>query len=297
MQLLYGRADPGPEFASLSMLLRSDVAADGSTCHMGEPLVLPSPLSTMTQASCVQALAELHLYISSVLRGASSGSSSGSGGGKSTNGKDPQQPQHPSSSNHRLLLEDDERRLTSGTAATTTQIFRPRGCHGVALLYRLIRDRKHVSPLVPLIVNHSGGGMAATPTSGAPSASSNNNNKPATTTAATNASLVALMEREVTGVVLCVGITGMSLTHSVVSQRMGDCMDILFKRGVAATAGGGGANDAGSAAPAQSSSPLDLPAARSLLATMLLTDDEDRVTNSMASAAQRTLVTQEEEGG
>jgi len=136
MELLYSRAAPGPEFASLSVLLRSDISGEAISCHLGEPLLLPSPLSTISQSSCVEVLTELHFYINSML--------------KATN--------RTSTTFDRFLHEDEKFLIgNSGNFGNNfrTQIFRPKKCHGIAMQYNLTRDRKKISHLVPLILNSS----------------------------------------------------------------------------------------------------------------------------------------------
>eukprot|EP00339_Tiarina_fusa_P013514 CAMPEP_0116996154 /NCGR_PEP_ID=MMETSP0472-20121206/65_1 /TAXON_ID=693140 ORGANISM="Tiarina fusus, Strain LIS" /NCGR_SAMPLE_ID=MMETSP0472 /ASSEMBLY_ACC=CAM_ASM_000603 /LENGTH=746 /DNA_ID=CAMNT_0004694701 /DNA_START=278 /DNA_END=2518 /DNA_ORIENTATION=- len=86
------------------------------------------------------------------------------------------------------------------------------------------------------------------------------------------------IEGDVTGVVVCVGIAGlpsayvMSSLHYSLAQRMNDSIDILAQN--------------------KACSPS---AARALFATLLLTDDEDRLTNSMAEAASRIIVSQDDD--
>lgn len=273
MQLLYSRADPGPEFVSLSMLLQSDITGDGLSCHLGEPLVFPSPLSTISQPSCVQALSELHLYVNSILKGSS---------------KSNKDNKHPTST-IRFLQEEDEKRLLS-----TTQIFRPQCCHGIALQYKLIKDRKQISSLIPFLL-----------TSSVPTSTSS---KSSTTTSSSSSSLLTLLEREVSGVILCVGITGIpsafgtsSLTYTM-SQKMNDCITILCKIGTLRSSPDrpGGSNTTSQHSQQrqqQQSGTVDVAAAQSLLTTMLLTDDEDRITNVMASGAVRILIAQDDDGG
>jgi hypothetical protein len=229
MQLLYSRAGPGPEFASLSLLMKSDISGDQISCRLGEPMLLPSPLSTISKVTCVEALKELHQYINSVFKATRSGKDSSSSTSKMLS----------------ALLQEDEKLLNDA------QVFRPRKSQGMGLHYRLIRDRSMMSAFIPLVFNAS----------------------KATATASKG------IENDVTGVVLCVGMTGlpsalvMSSLHYSLSQRMRDCLEILSKCG---------ADDVG--------------ASRALLTTILLTEDEDRLTNSMAESATRTLLSEIDDG-
>ena len=260
MQLLFSQATPGPEFASFSVLYRSDVSGDTISCHMGEPLLVPSPLSTVSQTSCVEALAELHLYINSIFKA----------GSKHNNIKD--------KALTRFLLEDEKSLLIGSNSVDGTQIFRPQKCHGIALQYRLIRDKKRISCLFPLLLHSS------------KSASSTKN--------------PAGLEKEITGMVLCVGVSGIpsmfgtsTMIHSM-SQRMDDCIDLLCKAAVTVNSSNNTTNNnANSNSETTKSPPMDPKAACSLLTTLLLTEDEDRMTNTMANASNRIVTVHEEEVG
>lgn len=247
MHLLYSQAVPGPEFASLSILHKCDISGGPLACHIGEPLILPSPLSTMSVSLCTESLTELHLYVNSLFKTAS-------GNSKNTN----------NSTSHRLFLQDDEGLVLGSSSkdnnGSSTQIFRPHAGHGIALHYRLITDRKTISNLFPILRNAS----KILATSKNP----------------------AGLEKDISAILLCVGMTGIPsvfgtspLAHSI-HQRMGDCIDILSKQ---ANNGDG--------------TTVDVSAAKSLLTTLLLTEDEDRVTNSMANALNRLTLTQEDESG
>ena len=226
MQLLYSQATPSPEFVSLSLLLKSDISGDQVTCRMGEPLLLPSPVSTAPNSMCVQALKELHQYINSVFK-------------SSRSSKETQADKMSAD----VFLEDEK-------LLNDVQVFRPLRGHGLGLHYRLIRDRSAMSQFISLVFNAS----KATASSGKG------------------------VENEVTGVVLCVGMAGlpsafaMSSLHYSLSQRMRDCLDILTKAGTE-----------------------DARACRALLSTLLLTEDEDRVTNAMAEGVARTLLSEGED--
>lgn len=136
MELLYSRAAPGPEFVSLSVLLRSDISGEAVSCHLGDPLLLPSPLCTISQSSCVEVLTELHFYINSILKA----------------------PNKTSTTFDRFLQEDEKFLFDDNANVKNnfrTQIFRPNKSHGIAMRYHLTRDRKQISHLVPLILNSS----------------------------------------------------------------------------------------------------------------------------------------------
>ena len=115
MQLLGSSTSPSPQFASVSLLLkpnseRIEVAA------LGEPLLIASPLATVSSACAVEALTELHTHLTHVLRSSSSA----------------------------VVAEEDaflvellreNRNLLAGV-----QIFRPAVASGLGLYYLLVQD-------------------------------------------------------------------------------------------------------------------------------------------------------------
>jgi hypothetical protein len=237
MQLLYSRAAPCPEFASLSLLLKGDISGDLVSCRMGEPFILPSSVSTISHSSCMQTLKELHYYINSVYKASRS------------NRQQQQQPDSTTkntSMSSEMFSEDEKLLMTN-----EMQVFRPLNGHGLGLHYRLLRDRAAMSQFIPLVFNAS---------------------------KSTASAKGKVIENEVTGVVLCVGIAGlpstlaMSALHYSLPQRMKDCLDIFSNTGTD-----------------------DPIASRALLATLLLTEDEDRMSNTMAEGNNRTLLSEADE--
>ena len=309
MELLYSRATPGPEFVSLSILLRSDISGGETapiSCHLGggggEPLLLSGPLSTISHSSCVEALTELHFYINSILKAAASSKSATNNNKTSSNNN----ATTKDTTIGRFLQEDESFLFGNNRSANTntntntkivTQIFRPNKCHGIAMQYHLIRDRKQLSSFVPLILYSSK----------LYSSKINNNN---------NAAAKGFEMKEVTGVVFCVGMGGAPsaafgvgtscLTYSL-SHRMKQCIGILCSTTTTASANNtnntnknnirrsmmGGATATTSSS--SSSTVLDLASARSLLTTLLLTDDEDRIVNSVVNGEQRIDIFQEDQ--
>ena len=263
---MFSRAIPGPEFVSLSILLRNDISGGDAapiSCHLGgggEPFLVSGPLSTVSKSSCEKALTELHLYINSVLKA-----------GNATT-KD-------MTTNGRFLLEDEslvfgKKKYTNATNNHfETQIFRPQKCHGMALQYHVVRDRRQISSfLVPLIVNASKASTGVTAT---------------------------IDTKEVTGVVFSVGMGGgpvaafgvgtSALTYTL-SHRMKKCLGILCSE-TTTTSINGNKKKTNITPPGA----MDLTAAQSLLATLLLTDDEDRMANAMVDGEQRIDVSQEDQ--
>jgi hypothetical protein len=228
MQLLYSRAAPGPEFVSLSLLLKREISADETSVQMREPLLLPSPASTISQATGVEAIQDLHRYLVSIHRAMRTNNNNTS---KMAN----------------ALLMEDEKLLTDA------QVFRPTKGQGIGLHYKLIKDRAAISPLVQLILRSSKTSDAKTSTKA--------------------------VEKEVAGVILCVGMCGlpsafaMSSLHYSLSQRMADCIQILSQAGTE-----------------------DGASCSTLLTSILLTDDEIRLTNSMANAQGNHLFVDDARG-
>ena len=288
MELLHSRAVPGPEFVSLSVLLRTDTAGGDAapvTCHPGgggEPFLLSGPLSTVSRASCKRALAELHLYVNSVLK------ASGTAGGAGAGGKTTTAPNETA----RFLREDEKFLFGSNSSSNNnsryrsdaknndfpTQIFRPRTCHGIAMRYHLIRDRKRLSSsLVPLILSSSSSGRASSP----------------------GVTTTGIEMKEVTGVIFCVGMGGgpvtafgvgtSALTRSL-GHRMKKSLGVLCNETTTTTASSSNNKKRGTVTTV-----MDDGLARSLLTTMLLTDDEDRMVNSVVTGEERIDVSQEEQ--
>ncbi|VEU41186.1 unnamed protein product [Pseudo-nitzschia multistriata] len=276
MDLLYSRALPGPEFVSLSILLRSDIAGGDATpipSHVGggvEPLVLPSPTTTLCQLSCLEALTELHFYINSILKASGKSNKQTNDGNTSTTTK----------ATLGRFLNEDEAFLFPNKSGNdfVTQIFRPKKCHGIAMQFHLIRDRKQLSSfLVPLILSSS-------------KLHSSKTNKGV-------AGLTAGIEaKEVTGVIFCVGVGGgpsaafgigtSPLTYSL-SQRMKKCLGILAETASSNT----GSRERSSASGAMAM----LSSSKSLMTSLLLTDDEDRLVNSVVEGEQRIEINQEDQ--
>eukprot|EP00934_Nitzschia_sp_Nitz4_P008705 Nitzschia sp. Nitz4//scaffold35_size145790//77385//79715//NITZ4_003030-RA/size145790-augustus-gene-0.135-mRNA-1//-1//CDS//3329549124//8695//frame0 len=132
------------------------------------------------------------------------------------------------------------------------QVFRPCKGQGLAMHYMLLRERPAMAPWLQLLVKSSKSSDA--------------------NTAGSTVTPMTIADSDVAGVILCVAMTGLPSTcvqsplHRSLHQRMTDCLDI-FKRV--------GADD--------------VTASSSLLATLLLTEDETRVSNPMAAAADGHL--------
>jgi hypothetical protein len=222
MQLLCSRATPGPEFLSLSVTFKGDIAEEKISYGIIEPFLLPSPVSTISQTACIDVLKELHYYVNSMSKAS-----------KSKKGWD----------DYRMAtaLFQEDGKLQS----EELEVFRPLKGHGIGLHYRVIKDPKSLSILVPLIFESSR--ATATP------------NK--------------VVESDVSGVIMCIGMSGLpscvvtSPLHYSISQRMRDCLQILAKTGT-----------------------KDMNSAKTLMTTLLLTEDEDKMTNLMADGLRSSLL-------
>ena len=123
MQLLYSRALPAPEFVSLSLQLNGDMS-DEAVHQIRDPLLLPSPVSTISRVTAIEAVWELHRYLICRQKAA-----------RSNVGED---------TFANALLKEDENQIAE------TQVFRPANGQGMGLHYKVIRDRTVISPLVQL---------------------------------------------------------------------------------------------------------------------------------------------------
>ena len=260
MQLLYSNPLPGPEFVSLSLVLQPD-AENPNGSGMGEPLLLASPLSTVSRHEATAALKELHKYVSSL--------SMLLNYNYSTYNK--QQPKEVSTHDQMVaeLMHDDFKLLLDNTPNTNNsnsqnklQVFRPMAAHGMGLHYRLIRDDESLqlqNDLAALVLASSRSGDAA---------DNNNQNSPRN------------IEKQFLGVLLCVGMSGVPYAHCssslqyTLSQRVHDCIGLLASK--RKSSGGSFARD--------------VSAAKALLSTLLVTEEEARKTNQVADAAHSTAI-------
>jgi hypothetical protein len=198
MHLLYSQAVPVPEFASLSIIHKRDISGVSLSCHIGEPLLLPSPLSSLSVSSCIESLTELHLYLNSILKMSSVNKNN-------------------INTSIRMFIRDDEGLIfpnnsskdNNTPSSPSIQLFRPQAGHGIALHYLLIRDRKKISNLFHIMRISS-------------KASSMSKNS-------------AGLEKDISAILLCVGMSGIPLVFGnsplvlSIRHRMGDCVEILCK--------------------------------------------------------------------
>ncbi|KAL3945868.1 MAG: hypothetical protein SGBAC_000019 [Bacillariaceae sp.] len=224
MQLLHSRAAPGPEFASLSVTFRRDIASnDTISTHILEPFLIPSPLSTISHDDSIESLRELHHYLNAVTKAVKS-KKGGTDGSRMA----------------AALLREDAK-----CHSDELEVFRPHKGNGIGLHYRIIREPKLISILAPLIFSSS---KATAP----PSKS---------------------VESDISSIIICIGMSGlpsavgMSPLYYSLSQRIRDCLQILARTGS-----------------------RDIVAAKTLMTTLLLTEDDDRTTNSMADGLRSTLL-------
>jgi hypothetical protein len=231
MQLLHASPIAGPEFISLSVLLKpkSTASVEQTTIGMGEPMMLVSPVTTVSSSESIEALKQLHNHLTVLLKASSEKS-----------GKQDRLTQE--------FFKEDEKQLDE------MQIFRPLSAHGVGLHYRLIRGDD--SLIAKLSAHILGSNKSSTSSTGIASPS------------------------EVSGVVFCVGMSGLPFAHSSsplqysLAQRMNYCTSFLKKAGA-----------------------KDIAGVKVLMSTFLLADDDSRVTNEMADVANLFFMSAPEEAG
>ena len=117
MQLLRASTAPAPEFVSISLLLKHE--AD-EPVTLGEPLLLASPVATISTSSATDALTELHNHVFHSIKAASSIN-------KNKSSDDSVAIE---------LLANDVVKLSK------MQIFRPSAASGMGLYYMLEKDNK-----------------------------------------------------------------------------------------------------------------------------------------------------------
>lgn len=231
MQLLYSNPLPSPEFVSLSLLMQPD-PDEPTGGGFGEPLLLASPLSTISHGDAIATLKELHKYLTALLT------------------LDEVHENPDATIYDRIvadLFSDDENLLDNNKM----QVFRPLQAHGLGMHYRLLRDDKTKGDFASLI-------LASSRATGS-TASETDHRK---------------IEKKTLGVLLCVGMSGIPYAHCSSSlqyglaTRMNDCVGILSKR-------------IGS---------VDVGAARTILSTLLATEDEVRKTAVVAASANVTAI-------
>jgi len=155
------------------------------------------------------------------------------------------------------LMQDDDQLLDR------MQVFRPMTAHGIGLHYRLLREDRAKTHFSSLVLS------ASRATTGTATAETENRKG----------------EKNILGVLISVGISGLPYAHCSSSlqyglaQRMNDCVSILSDRIMA-------------------TNPLvDVAAAKTILSTLLATEDEVRKTNEVADSAHFTAIPESGEDG
>jgi hypothetical protein len=240
MQLLYTNPLPSPEFVSLSLVLQPD-PNDPNGGGMGEPLLLASPLTTISHGVATAALKELHKYLSAL------------SGLLLLEGKEVSIHDQIVAE----LMQDDDGLVVNDNSSSNTnklQVFRPRTAHGMGLHYCLLKEEKAKTDFASLVLAAS-----RSSTKGSVGDSENESRK---------------IEKSLLGVLVCVGLSGIPYAHSSsslqysLSQRVNDCVGVLSKR-IAV---------------------VDVASAKTILSTLLATEDEVRKTNDVAESAISTSI-------
>lgn len=224
--------------------------------------MLASPLSTVSYDDATAALKELHKYLSCL----------------STLHNNTHSKSESSAHDQFVaeLMRDDYKSLDS---SDKLQVFRPLTAHGIGLHYKLLRHNSDAG---------TGGSSRGTAASTKDLASlvlaaSRANS---TTTAATASVAAAAntpdadngprtIEKQFLGVLICVGMSGLPYGHCSsslqygLSQRVNDCIGLLSSKRMGCA---------------------DVTAAKTILSTLLVTEDEGRKTNEVADAAYTTAI-------
>lgn len=186
--------------------------------------MVASPLSSIPGNLSLDALKELHFFITSTLGRAEDSTVT---------------------SDSRVVAEifkDDQKGIDE------LQTFRPLCSYGVGLCYRFIRGDP------PLIQKLAGALLASQKT----------NAKPASFKA----------DEDLFGVLLCVGMSGLavssvtSMTHYQIGERLSSCKDVMNAMNKS----------------------MDISAVKTLLSTLLLHEDDHRITNARANAVNFTSI-------
>lgn len=224
MELLRASVPTIPEFSSLSLVIRPEAYNDPSL-PMVEPLIIASPLSSIPGSLSMNALKELHFFITSTLGRAEDSTVSADSRVVSE------------------IFKDDQKGIDE------LQVFRPLGAYGVGLCYRFIRgDNALVLKLAAALLSSQ--------------------------KSSAKAAAALKPEEDLFGVLLCVGITGLSvssvssLTQYQIGERLSSCKDVLNVMGKA----------------------LDISAVKTLMSTLLLHEDDYRITNARANAVNFTSI-------
>jgi hypothetical protein len=149
------------------------------------------------------------------------------------------------------LMQDDDN-IVMNENNNKLQVFRPLTAHGMGLHYRLLREDKVKTDFAALVLASS----RATKGSSTAEAESRR------------------IEKPLLGVLVCVGLSGIPYAHCSsslqygLSQRVNDCVGVLSKR----------------------IGTVDIAAAKTMLSTLLATEDEVRKTNEVADAAITTAI-------
>uniref|UniRef100_A0A7S3L338 MHD domain-containing protein n=1 Tax=Amphora coffeiformis TaxID=265554 RepID=A0A7S3L338_9STRA len=223
MDLLRASVPTIPEFASLSLVIKPETYSDLSLA-MAEPLIIASPSSSIPGGLSLNALKELHGFVTSTL-------------GRTEEGG--------MLSDSRVISEmfkDDQKTVDD------LQTFRPLCTYGLGLTFRFIRGD-------PGLVTKLAGILLSSQKSNAKAASLKS-------------------EEDLFGIMLCVGISGLSasatssITQYQIGERLSSCKDVL------------NALDKS----------VDISAVKTLMSTLLLSEDDYRITNTRADAANITSI-------
>eukprot|EP00978_Attheya_sp_CCMP212_P034617 scaffold145888_cov43-Attheya_sp.AAC.3 len=267
MQLLHCSPLATPEFASLSLLHKGD-NGDNASLIAGESMAVASPLSTASPMTISATVIELHRYLNSLY-----------------NNSNKENAELNTEMSPETTEFDLQRRLANGSMAkralrddratiwdsASVQVFRPSHGHGIGLHYLVVTEPRIMRRFASVLLPSS---------SVAPSAKQkkaqrkNSMNSAVSSTSQRSGESASAITEAAAAVVLCVGVSGLSFAAAssplvqTLPQRLHDCVGIISKLGLG-------------------SNPVDEErrrCARSVLSTLLLTDEEERKTNEHAEA-------------
>lgn len=218
-----------PQFVSLCFVLNTE-EYDERSVQMVSPILVPGPLSCVSQTQVLEALKELLFHLNSTIKAATESAS------------DPED--HIAMS----FFKEDARQMED------VQLFSPLATAGIGLYYRLIRtDNKTIVSRIANIIL-----MANKSTPNPPNLTSVDG---------------------IWGFLLCVGFTGLpmlSMTSDLfyhLSERVSDAKEILTKR-----------------------CDMDVNSIKTLLATLLLFEDDARLTNARIENNRLICIPEPDEG-
>jgi hypothetical protein len=274
MQLLHCSALPTPEFASLSLLHKGD-NGDNASLIAGEFMSVASPLSTASPMTISATVIELHRYLNSLYNNSNKENAELNAEMSPETTEFDLQRRIANGSMAKRALRDDRAAIWD---SLSVQVFRPSHGHGIGLHYLVVTEPRIVRRLASVLLPSSSVAPSAKQSRsnsiGHKAQRKNSINSAVSSTSQRSGESASAIIEAAAAVVLCVGVSGLSFAAAssplvqTLPQRLHDCVGIISKLGLG-------------------SNPVDEErrrCARSVLSTLLLTDEEERKTNEHAEA-------------